>query len=149
MSAARASSSFVGLLSGGVFALGLYASGMTDPGKVLAFLDFFGHWDPSLAFVMVGAIAVHFAWLRFSAQTKKDPPPAAVSGNVDTALLLGAALFGVGWGMSGYCPGPALVAAGFGRIEAWVFVSAMACGMATFNAIARRQTQPAAMREPS
>jgi uncharacterized membrane protein YedE/YeeE len=132
----------VGLVSGILFALGLSLSGMTDPGKVLAFLDVAGAWDPTLAFVMAGAVGFHFLWLRFVARRiASGPPPteAAGAGRVDTKLVTGAAIFGAGWGMSGYCPGPALVSLGLGRQEAFYFVTAMLAGIAVHRAFARRR----------
>jgi uncharacterized membrane protein YedE/YeeE len=131
----------VGLVSGVVFAIGLSLSGMTDPGKVLAFLDVAGDWDPTLAFVMGGAVGFHFLWLRFVVQ-KSDATPASSkaegAARIDAKLMTGAAIFGAGWGMSGYCPGPALVSLGFGRQEAFYFVMAMLVGMAVHRAFVRR-----------
>lgn len=124
----------VAITSGALFAIGLALSGMTDAGKVLGFLDVAGAWDPSLAFVMGGAVGFHFLWLRFSSRRSavaatSAPPP---STNVDARLLGGAALFGLGWGLAGYCPGPALVALALGRLEAAVFVAAMVLGILLF-----------------
>lgn len=141
-----------GLVAGALFAVGLALSGMTDPGKVLGFLDVAGAWDPTLAFVMGGAVGVHFAWLRLSARFSAEaadssrlPQPRVI----DARLLSGAALFGVGWGMSGYCPGPALVASAFGRREALLFSLAMLGGMVLFNAFQRRAEQGGSLREPA
>jgi uncharacterized membrane protein YedE/YeeE len=129
----------VGVLSGATFAVGLALSGMTDPNKVLGFLDVAGNWDPSLAFVMVGAIGFHFAWLRLTARNAPSASePAQPNRRIDARLLVGAALFGVGWGMSGYCPGPALVSASFGRPEALLFVLALLGGIAAFRVFDRR-----------
>ena len=127
--------------TGALFAVGLAISGMTKPSKVVGFLDIAGAWDASLAFVMVGAIAVHFVAYRiisrrssplfdakFHLPTRKD---------IDTRLVLGAALFGVGWGLGGFCPGPGLVAAGAGSPNALVFVAGMTIGMLIENAVAR------------
>lgn len=126
----------VGLVSGLIFAGGLVLSGMTDPGRVLAFLDFAGDWDPRLIGVMVGAIGVHFAWLRIAAR-REGPSALAYSlpptAKVDRPLLLGAVTFGVGWGMAGYCPGPAVVSAGGGVASAAVFTAAMLGGMWLFR----------------
>jgi len=116
------------------FGVGLCLSGMTDPANVIAFLDVAGKWSPNLAGVMLGAIAVHASWLAWTARrsatgTKERVLP--VNGKrVDGALVGGAALFGIGWGLSGYCPGPAVVALGSGAKAALVFVAAMAAGMA-------------------
>jgi len=121
------------LSSGLLFGLGLFASGMTSPLKVKGFLDPFGAWDPSLALVMAGAIAVAalaFASARRRARSWSGAPidmPASTA--IDTRLLLGGALFGAGWGLAGYCPGPAIVAAGSGSTAALVFVAAMLVGM--------------------
>jgi uncharacterized protein len=123
----------VAFASGLVFAFGLGLSGMTRPGKILGFLDVAGAWDPSLALVMVGAVGVHFLFVR-RARRRASPwlaprfawPPER---RIDARLLAGAALFGIGWGLAGYCPGPALVAlASFGP-GVLLFVSAMAVGM--------------------
>ena len=122
------------LLSGLVFGLGLLASGMTDPTKIKGFLDLFGAWDPSLALVMGGAIAVGvpaFALARRRARSWTGTPfeiPANTA--IDTRLLFGGAIFGVGWGLAGFCPGPAIVAASSGSVAALVFVMAMLIGMA-------------------
>ena len=131
-----------GLGTGLVFAVGLVLSGMTDPARVLGFLDFAGDWDPRLAFVMVGAIGVHFTWLRLAprfqgpgAQAFSLRPHAPVTGS----LILGATIFGVGWGMSGYCPGPAVVSLGLGAGEGSLFFAAMLGGMGLYQAFARRR----------
>jgi len=113
-----------------LFGVGLCVSGMSDPSNVLAFLDVSGKWSPNLAGVMLGAIAVHASWLRWSA--RRDGPSSlqpASAQRIDGALVGGAALFGVGWGLSGYCPGPAIVSLGSGALGAVVFVLAMAAGM--------------------
>jgi uncharacterized protein len=120
-------------LSGLLFALGLGLSGMTDPANVLGFLDIAGDWDFRLAFVMGGAIAVHAA-LRPLIHKRELPlfaakfPSLPVS-RVDPKLLAGAALFGVGWGLGGYCPGPALTSLASGAPQVLIFVPAMAAGM--------------------
>ena len=126
-------SNVLALLSGLVFGLGLLASGMTDPIKVKGFLDLFGAWDPSLALVMGGAIAVGV--LAFASARRRELSwtgthmeiPSNVT--IDARLLLGGALFGAGWGLAGYCPGPALVAASSGSAVAAAFVAAMLAGM--------------------
>jgi uncharacterized protein len=122
----------VAFASGLVFALGLGLSGMTRPSKVLGFLDVAGSWDPSLAFVMVGAIGVHLLFVRRArraASPRMAPrftwPP---EGRIDVRLLAGAALFGIGWGLAGYCPGPSLVALASLGPGVLLFVSAMAAG---------------------
>ena len=117
-----------------VFGLGLILSGMTDPGKVLGFLDLAGAWDPSLGFVMGGAIGV--ACVAFAVARKRST--AFLGGvierterrSIDSPLLTGSLVFGVGWGLAGFCPGPALVAAGAGHWQAVLFTLAMLGGMA-------------------
>ncbi|MGZ3418570.1 MAG: DUF6691 family protein [Polyangiales bacterium] len=119
--------------AGAMFGTGLVIAGMTQPSKVIGFLDVLGSWDPSLAFVMIGGIAVHFILMRlvlrrpapifaekFHLPTRRD---------LDARLIGGAALFGVGWGLGGYCPGPALVSAASGAIAPVAFVIAMTAGM--------------------
>ena len=126
----------VSFVAGLVFAVGLGISGMTDPRKVIAFLDVTGHWDPSLAFVMVGAIAVNMtvAWraLRSARPLWADAFALPVKKTIDARLLVGAALFGLGWGAAGYCPGPAVVALAGLSASAFIFVGAMLAGMAAF-----------------
>ncbi len=123
----------IALISGLVFGLGLIAGGMTDPSKVKGFLDLFGPWDPSLALVMGGAIAVGvFAFAaakRRSTSWTGEPMEIPAITLIDRRLILGGVLFGVGWGIAGFCPGPALVALGAGVAAAWIFVAAMLVGM--------------------
>ena len=118
--------------TGLVFGLGLIISGMTNPAKVQNFLDFTGNWDPSLAFVMGGAIAVTlpgFAWIkRYPRPLFSDVFRWPTATDLDARLLGGAALFGVGWGLSGFCPGPALTALPIGATGTLVFVPAMLIG---------------------
>jgi uncharacterized protein len=118
-------------LAGAVFGTGLAISGMTDPGRVIGFLDVFGAWDPALLLVMAGAVAVYgFGMLilrRFQNHNLKLP--SAASSPIDRQLVIGAAIFGVGWGLGGFCPGPSLANLGALRIEALIFVPAMAMGM--------------------
>lgn len=123
---------------GFLFAVGLGVAGMTQPGKVTAFLDVTGSWDPSLLFVMAGAIAVYAVGYRL---TTRRPQPLLSdafrlpkAGKVDSRLLLGSALFGVGWGLSGFCPGPALTSLVTLRAEPLVFVAALLAGMLLFEA---------------
>ena len=126
------------LLAGLVFGLGLILSGMADPAKVLGFLDLAGRWDPSLAFVMAGAIAVGLIAFRIA-----DARNVSVLGlpmklpqdrrTLDRRLIGGALLFGIGWGLAGFCPGPALVALGAGSGQALLFVGAMVAGMLLFE----------------
>ena len=134
-------------LSGLLFALGLGLSGMTDPANVLGFLDVAGDWDPRLAFLMVGAIAVHAALRPFI--LKRERPlfaaafPTFPAARVDRKLLAGAALFGVGWGLAGYCPGPVLTALASGAPQVLVFVPAMFAGMYLAQVIGRPGRHPA------
>jgi uncharacterized membrane protein YedE/YeeE len=133
---------FLSLVAGLVFGLGLIVSGMFDPSKVLGFLDLAGRWDPSLAFVMAGAVAV--SALGFAFVRKRESSLLGLqlripsAGRVDGRLVTGAVLFGIGWGIAGFCPGPAVVALGMGRPEAVVFVVAMLAGMGIFEVIERR-----------
>ena len=123
----------VALVSGLVFALGLGISGMTNPNKVLAFLDVAGDWDPSLALVMAGAIAVYHPAFRLL--RGRDAPLLAgrfhwpTAKDVDLRLVLGSVMFGVGWGLAGFCPGPAIVALSSGDLAVFVFFLAMVAGM--------------------
>ena len=134
---------FASLLAGLVFGLGLIVSGMADPAKVLGFLDLAGAWDPSLAFVMAGAIAVGalaFAVAKkrtvsFLGATMKLP----TSRDIDRRLVIGSVVFGIGWGIAGFCPGPGLVALGMGEVKALVFVAAMLVGMGAFELLERRR----------
>ena len=123
--------------AGLVFGIGLIISGMTNPAKVLGFLDLAGAWDPSLAFVMGGAIMVgllafHFAGRRTRSLLgeRMDLPKAR---GIDRRLVLGALVFGAGWGLAGYCPGPALASLLTGGAKPLVFVGAMAAGMGIFE----------------
>lgn len=132
---------FTSLLAGLIFGVGLIVSGMANPSKVLGFLDLAGAWDPSLALVMAGAVGVYAVAM---AQTRFAKPliaamKAAASRNIDRRLVLGSLVFGVGWGIAGFCPGPALVALGFGLPKAWVFVLAMLAGMAMFELLEWRR----------
>lgn len=137
---------FVGLL----FGLGLLLSGMTDPGKVLAFLDLFGQWDPSLAFVMGGGIAV--GSLAFAVARKRTSNffggalhlPTATQ--IDRRLVIGGLMFGAGWGLAGFCPGPALVAMAAGQPRAALFVVAMLVGMAVYEFAQHLPRQPRTAR---
>ena len=119
------------LLSGTLFGVGLVVSGMTDPNNVIGFLDFSGSWNPNLAAVMLGAIAVHATALRLAARKAPSHVPSSLPPRpgIDAALLAGAAVFGVGWGLAGYCPGPAIVSLGFGTRAPALFVAAALVGM--------------------
>ncbi|MFX1762892.1 YeeE/YedE family protein [Paraburkholderia sp. A1RI-2L] len=127
--------------SGLLFGLGLIVSGMANPAKVLAFLDLAGRWDPSLAFVMVGAIAIASIGFRLArARTTSvlgAPMQLPTARHLDPRLIGGALVFGAGWGLAGFCPGPALVSAASGQPRAWLFVAAMLAGMAIFAALER------------
>lgn len=129
---------FLGLL----FGIGLILAGMTDPGKVIGFLDLFGPWDPSLAMVMGGAIGVSaVAFARARRRTRAalgDAIRLPATGPIDRPLVLGSLVFGVGWGLAGFCPGPALVSLGAGQAKAAVFVLAMLAGMLVFDWVSRR-----------
>jgi uncharacterized membrane protein YedE/YeeE len=121
------------LISGVLFSTGLCVSGMTQPSKVLAFLDFIGPWDPSLAFVMVGAIGV--SALAFRASARRSAPVlgdrfrlGTRTARIGWRLIVGSALFGVGWGMIGLCPGPAVTSMVTGLPGPWIFVGAMLAG---------------------
>lgn len=137
----------VALGSGALFAVGLAVSGMCRPEKVLGFLDFFGAWDASLAFVMGGAVLAHFFVLRLS---RRMPAPLYAPAfprytreHPDAPLLIGAALFGVGWGLVGFCPGPAIVSFGAAARDALVFLPAMTLGMVLYRVYTARR-RPAA-----
>ncbi|MFP3183559.1 MAG: DUF6691 family protein [Paraburkholderia sp.] len=128
-------------LSGLLFGVGLLVSGMANPAKVLGFLDIAGRWDPSLIMVMAGAIAVGSAGFHFVRRSKESllglPMQIPAGTGVTKRLVLGSVVFGVGWGLAGFCPGPALVALGLGFPKAWGFVAAMLAGMAAFELIDR------------
>jgi hypothetical protein len=134
----RLSEFIVGL----VFGLGLLLSGMTDPGKVLGFLDLFGQWDPSLAFVMGGAILVGFFAFALAKKRTSNFLGGALSlpksTVIDKRLVIGSLLFGAGWGLAGFCPGPALVSMAAGQEKALIFVAAMLIGMVGFELIERK-----------
>lgn len=122
----------VSFIAGLLFAVGLIVSGMSNPSKVLNFLDVTGNWDPTLAFVMAGALLVTFPAfqivLRRSAPLFADRFHLPTRHQIDAPLVSGAAIFGVGWGLAGLCPGPALTALGSGARSAFVFVAAMTAG---------------------
>ena len=124
-------------VAGLVFGIGLIVSGMTDPAKVIGFLDLAGRWDPSLAFVMVGAIIV--GMIGYAVARKRTTAflggalHVPTARQIDRRLVLGALVFGAGWGLAGFCPGPALVSLGAGQDKAVVFVVAMLAGMALYE----------------
>jgi uncharacterized membrane protein YedE/YeeE len=131
------------LVAGALFGAGLAISGMTDPARVIGFLNVFGKWDPALLFVMAGAVAIYglgmFVLRNIRAGKLTASPaknlgcnlklPTAGPSSIDRQLVIGAAIFGVGWGLGGFCPGPSLANLGAFRLEALVFVPAMAIGM--------------------
>lgn len=131
------------LFAGLVFGLGLIVSGMANPAKVVGFLDLAGHWDPSLALVMAGAIAVGLAAFAVARNRTVSLLGAAMklptARHIDRRLVGGSALFGIGWGIVGFCPGPGLVALGMGEVKALVFVMAMLAGMGVFELVERRR----------
>lgn len=129
------------LLSGLVFGLGLILSGMTDPSKVLGFLDLAGNWDPSLAFVMGGAVLIGSLVFPFAAKRPKaflgDAMRLPTATKIDRRLALGGVTFGVGWGLAGFCPGPALASLAQGGAKPLLFFLAMLAGMAIFEVLER------------
>jgi uncharacterized membrane protein YedE/YeeE len=133
--------SFFAFVAGLLFGLGLIVSGMANPAKVLGFLDLAGKWDPSLAFVMVGAIAVggvaYALARRRTVSVVGLPMQLPSTRTIDARLVGGSLLFGIGWGLAGFCPGPAIVALGAGYAKAAVFVTAMLLGMGAFELIER------------
>ena len=132
---------FVSFVSGLLFGLGLVLSQMADPGKVIAFLDFTGCWDPSLAFVMAGAVGVGLAGFACARKTGKTwlgvPMQLPQATRIDWRLVAGSAVFGAGWGLAGVCPGPALVALSTGVVPAAVFVVFMLAGMGLYALVNR------------
>lgn len=129
-------------LTGLIFGIGLLVSGMANPDKVLSFLDIAGAWDPSLALVMGGAIAVGviaFTLVRGRTHSLLGAPlKLPTKKDLDSRLIMGSLGFGIGWGLAGFCPGPALVAFGAGEAKAIVFVAAMLAGMGIFELLERR-----------
>jgi hypothetical protein len=124
---------FISFVIGLVFGIGLYVSGMTQPSKVLCFLDIFGDWDPSLAFVMTGAVAIGLVAFSFARRRSRtflgDELRLPRITEIDAPLVVGSLIFGSGWGLSGICPGPGIVDVGFLDWRALVFVVSMAAGM--------------------
>ncbi len=128
-------------VTGLVFGLGLIISGMTDPSKVIGFLDLAGHWDPSLAFVMGGAILVGAFAFRFAATRRQailgGTMRLPTARQIDRRLVLGGLAFGAGWGLAGYCPGPALASLVTGGSKPLIFTAAMLAGMVIFEIMER------------
>ncbi|MEZ4310333.1 MAG: DUF6691 family protein [Polyangiaceae bacterium] len=135
--------SFLTLLSGLLFGFGLVVSHMTEPAKVIGFLDVAGDWDPSLMFVMVGAIAVHFVLFRLILRLRNPLFASAFQipkrTDLDPRLIGGAALFGIGWGLGGVCPGPGITLAASGSAYAMVFVIAMSLGVLAERRLLRKK----------
>lgn len=127
------------LLTGLIFGLGLIVAGMVNPAKVIGFLDITGHWDPSLVFVMVGGIGVAMIGFYFAKKQRHavlgGPMDFPTARGIDKRLVIGSSMFGVGWGIAGFCPGPAIVSVGAGSVQAMVFVAAMILGMVVFAAL--------------
>ncbi len=135
------------LVAGLVFGLGLILSGMTDPSKVIGFLDLAGAWNPSLAFVMGGAVLVGLVAFRMARTRSKTilggPLRLPEATHIDRRLLLGGLAFGVGWGLAGFCPGPALASVATGGSKALIFTAAMVAGMAIFEVLDRLSSRRA------
>jgi uncharacterized membrane protein YedE/YeeE len=127
----RAGKLILFLVAGGLFGSGLAVSGMTDPARVIGFLDVFGNWDPALLFVMAGAVGVYGIGMLVLRRIggRSLNLPSGASSPIDRRLVIGAAIFGLGWGLGGFCPGPSLANLGAFRAEALVFVPCMTIGM--------------------
>jgi uncharacterized membrane protein YedE/YeeE len=142
----------VAFIAGLVFGVGLILAGMANPAKVQGFLDLFGLWDPSLAFVMGGAIAVGAAAFAVAGRMQRSVLGLDLSlpsvKDIDTRLLAGSAAFGIGWGLAGFCPGPALVALGAGADKAVVFTVAMLAGMLVYELLSLRTGRSAEAAVP-
>lgn len=136
----------VAFIVGLLFGIGLIVAGMTSPAKVLGFLDLAGSWDPSLAFVMGGAILVGLLGFRTAGRRERSLLGEAMrlpaAARIDRRLVLGGVTFGVGWGLAGFCPGPALASLATGGTKALLFTGAMVAGMALFEVLERRLTPP-------
>lgn len=136
---------FFSLLAGMIFGVGLILSGMSDPSKVLGFLDITGKWDPSLAFVLGGAVSVGLLVFPFASKRPQsllgEVMHLPTATQIDRRLILGNITFGVGWGLAGYCPGPALVSLALGGLKPIIFVVAMLAGMGLFEAFEQRKAK--------
>lgn len=137
--------SFFALLAGLLFGIGLILSGMSDPSKVLGFLDITGSWDPSLAFVLGGAVLVGLLVFPFASKRPKsilgEVMQLPTATQIDCRLVLGGITFGVGWGLAGYCPGPALASLAQGGPKPLIFVVAMLLGMGLFEVLERMKAK--------
>lgn len=142
---------FIALLSGLIFGMGLILSQMANPAKVLSFLDMTGSWDPSLAFVMLGAISVGVIAFALAGRRGKTFLGSSISlptsRVIDKRLVFGSLAFGIGWGLSGICPGPGLVLVGTGSLHGMVFVAAMLLGMAIFELLERYRARQAKQQD--
>lgn len=131
------------LITGLVFGIGLIVAGMTNPAKVLGFLDLAGRWDPSLALVMAGAILVALPAFRIAARRRQsllgEPMHLPTATRIDRRLVLGSLAFGAGWGLAGFCPGPALASLATGAVQPLIFCAAMLAGMGIFELLERRR----------
>lgn len=134
--------SLISLGVGFIFAIGLGVSGMTQPQKVVGFLDLFGSWDPSLVFVMMGAIAVHFVTYKYIRKLKKPILETKwlvpTKKDITPALVIGSTLFGIGWGLGGFCPGPAITSLASFEVRPAIFVVSMIVGMYLFGFIDKK-----------
>jgi len=132
------------LITGLVFGIGLIVSGMTNPAKVLGFLDLAGRWDPSLALVMAGAILAALPAFRVAARRRQsllgEPMHLPTATRIDRRLVLGSLAFGAGWGLAGFCPGPALASLATGSVQPLIFCAAMLAGMGIFELLERRRS---------
>jgi uncharacterized membrane protein YedE/YeeE len=132
------------LITGLVFGIGLIVAGMTNPAKVLGFLDLAGRWNPSLALVMAGAILVALPAFRVAARRRQsllgEPMRLPTATRIDRRLVLGSLAFGAGWGLAGFCPGPALASLTTGAVQPLIFCAAMLAGMGIFELLERRRS---------
>lgn len=128
---------FFSFLSGFIFGMGLLISGMANPSKVIGFLDVAGNWDPSLAFVMIGAISISMLSFRYVKRTSStiwgEIVQLPTAKKIDKKLIFGSLLFGIGWGLVGFCPGPAIVAIGTGNLKAIIFTISMIVAMLIYE----------------